>query len=169
MTSSSGDRLVQNLTAVSAEHPTGSMLSVSEAPRAYDLAIVGSGGAAFAAAISARERGASVVMVERGTVGGTCVNTGCVPSKALLAAAEGRHVAPTADRFPGIRATADGVAFSELIAGKDALVETMRADWTRWPRWTGSPSSPSTTWSTAPATARSASPTRSRRSPPPTG
>ena len=53
----------------------------------YDLAIVGSGGAAFAAAITARDAGASVVMVERGTAGGTCVNTGCVPSKALLAAA----------------------------------------------------------------------------------
>src|SRR5260370_28686586 len=60
----------------------------------YDLAIIGSGGAAFAAAIKARNHGRSVVMVERGTVGGTCVNTGCVPSKALLAAAQARHVAP---------------------------------------------------------------------------
>src|SRR5713101_6837133 len=67
----------------------------------YDLAIVGSGGAAFAAAIKARNQGRSVVMVERGTVGGTCVNTGCVPSKALLAAAEARHVALD-QRFPGI-------------------------------------------------------------------
>jgi len=48
----------------------------------YDLAIIGSGGAAFAAAITARDAGASVVMIERGTTGGTCVNTGCVPSKA---------------------------------------------------------------------------------------
>ncbi|HJS94251.1 MAG TPA: FAD-dependent oxidoreductase, partial [Solirubrobacteraceae bacterium] len=44
----------------------------------YDLAIIGSGGAAFAAAIRARDVGASVVMIERGTVGGTCVNVGCV-------------------------------------------------------------------------------------------
>ncbi len=57
----------------------------------YDLAITGSGGAAFAAAITARDAGASVVMIERGTVGGTCVNTGCVPSKALLAAAAARR------------------------------------------------------------------------------
>ena len=48
----------------------------------YDLAIIGSGGAAFGAAITARDSGASVVMIERGTTGGTCVNTGCVPSKA---------------------------------------------------------------------------------------
>ena len=53
----------------------------------YDLGIIGSGGAAFAAAITARDQGASVVMIERGTAGGTCMNTGCVPSKALLAAA----------------------------------------------------------------------------------
>jgi mercuric reductase len=94
----------------------------------YDLAIIGSGGAAFAAAIAARRRDASVVMIERSTVGGTCLNTGCVPSKALLAAAEARHVALTAGRFPGIHASDGDVAFGDLIAGKDALVEAMRAD-----------------------------------------
>jgi len=64
-----------------------------------DLAIIGSGGAAFAAAITARDAGASVVMIERGTIGGTCVNTGCVPSKALLAAAmrAGKYVDLAAD------------------------------------------------------------------------
>jgi mercuric reductase len=94
----------------------------------YDLAIIGSGGAAFAAAIAARRRNASVVMIERGTVGGTCVNTGCVPSKALLAAAEARQMALSAGRFPGIHAATEAVAFGELIAGKDDLVEAMRAD-----------------------------------------
>ena len=64
--------------------------------RRYDLAIVGSGGGAFAAAIAARRRDLRVVMVERGTVGGTCVNDGCIPSKALLAAAEARHRASDA-------------------------------------------------------------------------
>ncbi len=93
----------------------------------YDLAIIGSGAAAFAAAITARTKGASVVMAERGTVGGTCVNTGCVPSKALLAAAEARHVA-LAQPFPGIRTEAGPVDFAALIAGKTALVEGMRAD-----------------------------------------
>lgn len=51
----------------------------------YDLAVIGSGGGTFAAAIGARRKDRSVVMIERGTVGGTSVNTGCVPSKALLA------------------------------------------------------------------------------------
>lgn len=94
----------------------------------YDLAVVGSGAAGFAAAISARRHGASVVMVEAGIVGGTCVNTGCVPSKALLAAAQVRQVAATADRFPGLAAGAGRVEFEELIAGKDALVAGMRSD-----------------------------------------
>ncbi|WP_336705820.1 FAD-dependent oxidoreductase, partial [Micrococcus terreus] len=61
-----------------------------------DLAVIGSGGAAFSAAIRARNLGKSVVMIERSTVGGTCVNIGCVPSKALIAAAEARHVAADA-------------------------------------------------------------------------
>ena len=67
-----------------------------------DLAVIGSGGAAYAAAIHATALGKSVVMIERGTIGGTCVNTGCVPSKALIAAAVARHVTADADRFPGI-------------------------------------------------------------------
>ena len=93
-----------------------------------DLAIVGSGGAAFAAAIHATKLGKSVVMIERATLGGTCVNTGCVPSKALIAAAEARHVALDAGRFPGIAATVAPVDMSALIAGKQVLVESMRSE-----------------------------------------
>ncbi|PXY28240.1 mercury(II) reductase [Prauserella muralis] len=95
---------------------------------AFDLAIIGSGGGAFAAAIAARREDRAVVMIERGTVGGTCVNTGCVPSKALLAAAEARHVALSAERFPGLRASADEVALAELIEGKADLVAGMQQD-----------------------------------------
>ncbi|ACL42462.1 mercury(II) reductase [Pseudarthrobacter chlorophenolicus] len=95
----------------------------------YDLAVIGSGGGAFAAAIRATNLGKRVLMVERSTVGGTCVNTGCVPSKALLAAAEARHVALDASgRFPGISTTSEPVDMAALIEGKRSLVETMRAD-----------------------------------------
>lgn len=93
----------------------------------YDLAIIGSGGAAFAAAISASGSRASIVMVERGEVGGTCVNVGCVPSKALLAAAEARHVALD-QAFPGIATSAGPVDAAALIGGKDALVGQLRTD-----------------------------------------
>jgi mercuric reductase len=69
-------------TAKPAPRPTPRRRDASS--RDHDLAIVGSGGGAFAAAIRARDRGARVVMIERGTIGGTCVNVGCVPSKTLL-------------------------------------------------------------------------------------
>jgi mercuric reductase len=55
--------------------------------RDYNLVVVGSGSAAFAAAIKAKDLGLSVLLIEQGTVGGTCVNIGCVPSKTLIAAA----------------------------------------------------------------------------------
>jgi mercuric reductase len=94
----------------------------------YDLAVIGSGAAAFAAAITATiEGGASVVMIERGQTGGTCVNTGCVPSKALLAAAAARHAAAS-QAFPGIVTQAGPVDMAALIGGKDALVAGMRAE-----------------------------------------
>jgi mercuric reductase len=93
--------------------------------RHYDLAIVGSGGAAFAAAIAARRRDLRVAMIERETIGGTCVNVGCIPSKALLAAAEARHRAGVS-RFPGISTQAGAADFTELIAGKREIVEGMR-------------------------------------------
>src|SRR5260370_27266619 len=86
----------------------------------YALAIIGSGSAAFAAAIAATGRGKSVVMIERGTIGGTCVNMGCVPSKALLAAAGARHSALTAARFPRIAASAGPVAFPPPLGGDAA-------------------------------------------------
>ncbi|UQA91965.1 mercury(II) reductase [Streptomyces halobius] len=94
----------------------------------FDLAVVGSGSAAFAAAIAATDQGGRVVMVERGTIGGTCVNVGCVPSKALLAAAEARHTAAVADRFPGLAPAEPPAGFGEVIGGKDALVEELRAE-----------------------------------------
>ena len=93
----------------------------------YDLAIVGSGGGAFAAAIAARRRELRVAMVERGTIGGTCVNVGCIPSKALLAAAEARHRAGQR-RFPGITTQVGPVDFAALIGGKREIVETMRQE-----------------------------------------
>jgi mercuric reductase len=93
----------------------------------YDLAIIGSGGGGFAAAIAARRKDLSVVMVERETVGGTCVNTGCVPSKALLAAAQARQVALDG-RFPGVPTQAGPVHWPTLVAAKDHLVDEMRTD-----------------------------------------
>ena len=93
----------------------------------YDLAIIGSGGAGFAAAIAATARAHSVVMIERSTMGGNCVNVGCIPSKALLAAAEARHVA-AGQAFPGIATSAGPVDMASLVAGKVELVDLLRKD-----------------------------------------
>src|SRR6266852_1305329 len=91
----------------------------------YDLAIIGSGGGAFAAAIHARRLGARVVMIERGTVGGTCVNIGCVPSKTLLAGAKAYHTA-TSHPFAGLPTSTGTVDLAALIGQKDELIGEMR-------------------------------------------
>lgn len=91
----------------------------------FNFAIVGSGSAAFATAIAASRKGASVVMIERGLIGGTCVNVGCIPSKALLAAAEVRHIALD-KRFPGITTNAEAVDMAALVAAKADIVEMLR-------------------------------------------
>lgn len=91
----------------------------------YDLLIIGAGSAAFAAAIKASELGARVAIVEGGTIGGTCVNIGCVPSKALLRAAEHYHRAGHSP-FAGVPTTAGAVDLPALVAQKDQLVATMR-------------------------------------------
>jgi len=90
-----------------------------------DLAVVGSGGAAMAAAIAARRAGHTVVLIERGILGGTCVNVGCVPSKMLLAAGGARHAALT-NPFRGTPTSADGVDLGALVGQKDELVGWLR-------------------------------------------
>ena len=91
----------------------------------YDLLIIGSGGAAFSAAIKAIEYGAKVAMIERGTVGGTCVNIGCVPSKTLLRAGEINHLAKV-NSFTGLQTSAGEVELAPLIKQKNELVSELR-------------------------------------------
>lgn len=91
----------------------------------YDLAIIGSGGAAFAAAIRASTLGATVALFERGEVGGTCVNVGCVPSKTLLAAADVFHRS-SSHPFDGVPTSAGTADLEALVAQKDELVSGLR-------------------------------------------
>lgn len=93
----------------------------------YDLIVLGSGSAAFAAAITATDAGARVALMEANTIGGTCVNVGCVPSKAMLAPADlfhraGRHP------FPGITTRAESVDVAALVDAKNELVEALRKE-----------------------------------------
>jgi mercuric reductase len=91
----------------------------------FDLVILGSGSTAFAAAIRAAELGKTAAMTEMRTLGGTCVNRGCLPSKNLIEAArivwEAAH-----PRYPGLKPVKMDVNFAELIAQKQEVVETYR-------------------------------------------
>ena len=66
-----------------------------------DLCIIGAGSGGLTLAAGAAQMGASVVLIERAEMGGDCLNAGCVPSKALLAAA--KHRLPFADAMAGVR------------------------------------------------------------------
>jgi len=91
----------------------------------FDLLIVGSGSAGFAAAIKAADLGARVAMAEGATLGGTCVNVGCVPSKTLIRAAEAHH-RRVHHGFRGIPATDGQPDWPTVRAEKDALVAELR-------------------------------------------
>src|SRR5258708_5087344 len=87
--------------------------------------IGGGGSTAFAAAIHARDLGKTGVMTESRTLGGTCVNRGCLPSKNLIEAA--RLVYDAAHpRYPGLTPAHLGVDFPELIAQKDEIIREYR-------------------------------------------
>ena len=87
--------------------------------------MLGAGSVAFAAAIKATEAGYRVAIVEEATLGGTCVNVGCAPSKALLRAGE---LAWTAGHHPfaGLAITSGSVDPAALVAHKDEWVNTLR-------------------------------------------
>lgn len=91
----------------------------------FDLVILGSGSTAFAAALRAAELGKTAVMTESRTLGGTCVNRGCLPSKNLIEAArivwEARH-----PRYPGLRPCEVEFDFRELVRQKDQVIHDYR-------------------------------------------
>src|SRR5260221_12682648 len=91
----------------------------------YDLVILGSGSTAFAAALRAAELGKTAVMTESRTLGGTCVNRGCLPSKNLVEAArivwEAQH-----PRYQGLNPTNMKFDFGELISQKQDVVHSYR-------------------------------------------
>lgn len=91
----------------------------------YDLMTIGGGSAAFAAAIKAAELGVRVAIVEKGTIGGTCVNIGCVPSKTLIKAAELCYHSAYPG-FEGLTACPPPSDWQRVVQQKDELVATLR-------------------------------------------
>ncbi|HAX10306.1 MAG TPA: mercury(II) reductase, partial [Marinobacter hydrocarbonoclasticus] len=90
------------------------------------IAVIGSGGSAMAAALKSAERGARVTLIERGTIGGTCVNVGCVPSKIMIRAAHVAHLRRRSPFDEGIAAVEPTIDRPRLLAQQQARVDELR-------------------------------------------
>jgi len=92
----------------------------------FDIVILGAGPGGYVAALKAAQMGASVAIVEQGHIGGTCLNVGCIPSKALLASAELIHSIQGAGSM-GVKVAGE-VTFDwpAIQARKDKVLQTLR-------------------------------------------
>jgi len=91
----------------------------------YDVVVIGSGPGGYAAAIRCAQRGASVAVIEKSFVGGTCLNCGCIPSKTLLASAHTLLMFKNA-HLMGIDVAAPTANWPKIQARKDAIVTAFR-------------------------------------------
>jgi mercuric reductase len=101
---------------------------------ALHVAVIGSGGAAMAAALKAVELGTRVTLIERGTIGGTCVNVGCVPSKIMIRAAHIAHLRRGSPFDSGSRlrhrlSCANGCWPSNKAASRNCATPSTKAFW----------------------------------------
>lgn len=89
----------------------------------FDLVILGAGSGGYAAALRASQLGMTVGLIEKGKVGGTCLHVGCIPTKALLHAAEIADAARDSEKF-GVRATLEGVDVPAVIQYRESVVSS---------------------------------------------
>ena len=89
-----------------------------------DLVILGGGSGGYACAFRAAELGLSVILVEKDKLGGTCLHRGCIPTKALLHAAEVADYAREGDQF-GIKSSLEGIDIAGVNSYKDSVVAKM--------------------------------------------
>ena len=94
---------------------------MADSPTVVDIVVLGGGSAGYATALRATELGKTVVLVESNKLGGTCLHWGCIPTKALLHAAELADGAREGERF-GVRSTFDGIDMAKVHAYKDGVV-----------------------------------------------
>lgn len=87
----------------------------------FDVLVLGGGSAGYAAALRSVQHGFSVALIEKSKVGGTCLHTGCIPTKAYLHAAELADEAKTAEKY-GVKTTFDGVDMAKIREYKDGIV-----------------------------------------------
>ena len=93
---------------------------------ALHIAVIGSGAAAMAAALKAVELGARVTLIERGIIGGTCVNFGCIPSKIMIRAAHIAHLHRESPFDGGIAKTEPRINRAKLLLQQQARVDKLR-------------------------------------------
>jgi dihydrolipoamide dehydrogenase len=89
--------------------------------RSADVVILGGGSGGYAAAIRSAELGRSVILIEENELGGTCLHQGCIPTKALLHAAEVADSARTAAQF-GVDVTFEGVELEKVLSYKNTII-----------------------------------------------
>ena len=90
----------------------------------HDVVVLGGGSGGYACALRAAELGMSVALVEKDLLGGTCLHRGCIPTKALLHAAEVADSAREASRF-GVRATLDGIDLPAVTTYREGVVSRL--------------------------------------------
>src|SRR6201995_5249630 len=95
--------------------------AVAEGTGSYDIVILGGGSGGEACALRAAELGKRVALIEKDKVGGTCLHRGCIPTKALLHAAEIADQSRESGRF-GVRSSLDGIDMAGVNAYKDKVV-----------------------------------------------
>jgi pyruvate/2-oxoglutarate dehydrogenase complex dihydrolipoamide dehydrogenase (E3) component len=95
-----------------------------------DVVIIGSGQAGVPLAVKLAGAGKRVVLAERGAIGGTCTNTGCTPTKTMIASARAAHVARTAERL-GVRVGSVSVDFGAVVRRKEEMIRIWQEGATR--------------------------------------
>ncbi len=98
----------------------------------FDAIIIGTGQAGPSLAGRLTQAGMTVAIIERGHVGGTCVNTGCKPTKTLVASAYAAHVARRADDYGVMLSGSVGIDMKKVKARKDAVTNDSRAGLEGW-------------------------------------
>ena len=90
----------------------------------FDIVILGGGSGGYATALRARQLGLTVALIEKAKLGGTCLHNGCIPTKALLHAAEVADSAREGASF-GVKSTFEGVDMVQVNAYKDGVVSRL--------------------------------------------
>lgn len=91
----------------------------------FDIAVIGAGPGGYVAAIKASQYGKKIVLIEKQYLGGTCLNTGCIPTKTLISNAHVMHTVQHAADF-GITTGSISFDYSKMKQRKDSVVEKMR-------------------------------------------